>query len=163
MAQDIMDYCKSCQMCTTSKLLTEKPHRLLKTMPVPTHPWQYIGIDFMGPLPKSTNRNGAFDMICVIIDLLMVMVHLVPTQQNYKAADMAEVIFNMVYKLHGLPERIISNRDLLFTSHFWKKLHTLLNIELRLSSVFHPQTDGATEQANQTMTQMLHQCVSLMI
>ena len=111
MAQDIMDYCKSCQICATSKSLTEKPHRLLKTMPVPTHPWQYIGIDFMGPLPKSTNWNGAFDMICVIIDLLTVMVHLIPTQQNYKAADMAEVIFNTVLGSVILPPSRIPKRN----------------------------------------------------
>ena len=129
-------------------------------MPVPTHPWQYIGIDFMGLLPELTNRNGSYDMICVIIDLLTAMVHLVPTRQTYKAADMAEVIFNTVYKLHGLPECIISDRDSLFMSHFWRELHSLLNIELQLSSAFHPQTDGTTEQANRTMTQMLRQCVS---
>ena len=160
MIQDITDYCKSCPTCATSKSPTEKPRGLLKTMPVPTHPWQYIGIDFVGPLPESMNRNGTFDMICVIIDLLTAMVHLVPTKQTYKAADMAEVIFDTVFKLHGLPERIISDRDSLFTSHFWRKLHALLNIELRLSSAFHPQTDGATERANRTMTQMLRQCVS---
>ena len=159
MVQDVKDYCKSCSICATSKSPTEKPLGLLKTMPVPTHPWQYIGIDFVGPLPESSNRNGAYDMICVIIDLLTAMVHLVPTRQTYKATDMAEVIFDTVYKLHGLPERIISDRDSLFTSHFWKKLHALLNIELRLSSAFHPQTDGSTERANRTMTQMLRQCV----
>ena len=160
MVQDVNDYCKACQICATSKSPTEKPRGFLKTMPVPTHPWQYIGIDFVGPLPESSNRNGSFDMICVIIDLLTAMVHLVPTKQNYKAADMAEVIFDTVFKLHGLPERIISDRDSLFTSHFWRKLHALLNVELRLSSAFHPQTDGATERANRTMTQMLRQCVS---
>jgi hypothetical protein len=159
MVQDVTDYCKSCSTCATSKSPTEKPRGLLKTMPVPTHPWQYIGIDFVGPLPESSNRNGSYDMICVIIDLLTAMVHLVPTKQTYKAADMAEVIFDIVYKLHGLPERIISDRDSLFTSHFWKKLHSLLNVDLRLSSAFHPQTDGATERANRTMTQMLRQCV----
>jgi transposase InsO family protein len=159
MVQDVTDYCKSCPTCAASKSPTEKPRGLLKTMPVPTHPWQYIGIDFVGPLPESSNRNGAYDTICVIIDLLTAMVHLVPTKQTYKAADIAEVIFDTVYKLHGLPERIISDRDSLFTSHFWRKLHALLNVELRLSSAFHPQTDGATERANRTMTQMLRQCV----
>jgi len=160
MVQDITDYCKSCPTCAASKSPTEKPRGLLKTMPVPTHPWQYIGIDFVGPLPESSNRNGSYDMICVIIDLLTAMVHLVATRQTYRAVDMAEVIFDTVFKLHGLPERIISDRDSLFTSHFWRKLHALLNIELRLSSAFHPQTDGATERANRTMTQMLRQCVS---
>ena len=89
------------------------------------------------------------------------MVHLVPMRQNYKATNMAEVIFDTMYKLHRLPKQIISDQDSLFTSHFWKKLHTLLNIEPHLSSTFHPQTDGATEHANKTMMQMLRQCVSL--
>jgi len=159
LVQDVTDYCKSCPTCASSKSPTEKPRGLLKTMPVPTHPWQYIGIDFVGPLPESTNRNGSYDMICVIIDLLTAMVHLVATRQTYKATDIAEVIFDSIYKLHGIPERIISDRDSLFTSHFWKKLHALLNVELRMSSAFHPQTDGATERANRTMTQMLRQCV----
>ena len=108
MVQDVNDYCKSCPTCATSKSSTEKPHGLLKTMPVLSHPWQYIRVDFVGPLPESTNRNRAYDMICIIIDLLTAMVHLVPTRQNYKATDMAEVIFDTMYKLHGLPERIIS-------------------------------------------------------
>ena len=159
MVQDITDYCKACPTCATSKSPTKKPWGLLKTMLVPTHPWQYISIDFMGPLPESSNQNGSYDMICVIIDLLTAMVHLVPTFQTYKAVDMAELIFNSVFKLHRLPKRIISDCDSLFTSHFWKKLNSLLNIELRLSSAFHPQTDSTTECANRTMTQMLHQCV----
>jgi hypothetical protein len=158
--KDVTDYCKSCSVCATSKSSTEKPRGLLKTMPVPSHPWQYIGIDFVGPLPESSNRNGTYDTICVIIDILTAMVHLVPTRQTYKAADIAEVIFDCVYKLHGLPERIISDRDSLFTSHFWKRLNALAGIMLHMSSAFHPQTDGATERANRTMTQMLRQCVS---
>ena len=109
MVQDINDYCKSCPMCATSKSSMEKPRGLLKTMPVPSHPWQYIGVDFVGPLPKSTNCNRAYDMICIIIDLLTAMVHLVPMRQNYKATNMAEVIFDTVYKLHGLPGWIISD------------------------------------------------------
>ena len=96
----------------------------------------------------------------VIIDLLTSMVHLVPSKQNYRAADIAEILFNIVYKLHRLPEQIISDRDSLFTSHFWKRLHRLLGTELRMSSAFHPQTDSATERANRTITQMIRQCIS---
>ena len=116
--QDITNYCKSCSTCATSKSPMEKPRGLLKMMPVPIHLWQYIGIDFIGLLPELSNQNGSYDMICVIIDLLTAMVHLVPTRQMYKATDMAKVIFNTVFKLHGLPKQIISNRDSLFTSHF---------------------------------------------
>ena len=159
MVSDIADYCRSCHTCATSKPQIGKPHGKLKTMPVPTYPWQYIGVDFVGPLPESTNRTGGYDMICVVIDQLTSMVHLIPSKQTYRATDVAELMFEAVYKLHGLPERIVSDRDSLFTSRFWKRLHRLLGTELRMSSAFHPQTDGATERANRTVTQMIRQCV----
>lgn len=93
MVKDVSDYCRSCQVCAVSKPQSGKPHGKLKTMPVPMYPWQYIGIDFVGPLPESSNRYGAFDMICVIIDQLTSMVHLVPTRQTYRATDVAELMF----------------------------------------------------------------------
>ena len=159
MVGDVSDYCWSCQTCAFSKPRHGKPNGKLKTMPVPTYPWQYIGVDFVGPLPESMDRDGKYDMICVIIDQLTSMVHVVPTRQTYRATDVAELMFECVYKLHGLLERIISDRDSLFTLKFWKRLHRLLSTELRMSSAFHPQTDGATERANRTITQMIRQCV----
>lgn len=161
MIKDVTEFCRSCSVCAMSKSSTQLPMGLLRTLEIPRRPWQAIGIDFVGPLPGSRNRYGEFDQICVIIDHLTCMVHLVPTRLTYKAKQMAEIIFEEVYKLHGLPERIISDRDSLFTSTFWRELHRLLGTELRLSSSYHPQTDGATERANRTMTQMLRQCVAL--
>ena len=69
-------------------------------------------------------------------------------------------MFESVYKHHGLPKNIISDRDVLFTSTFWEHLHTLMGVKLRMSSAYHPQTDGATERANRTVTQMLRQCIN---
>jgi len=159
MISDIADYCRSCQTCAVSKPQNGKPHSKLKSMPVPAHPWRYIGVDFVGPLPGSSDRDSECDMICIVIDQLTSMVHSIPTRQTYRAVDMAELMFECVYKLHGLPERIISDRDSLFTSKFWKRFHRLLGTQLRMSSAFHPQTDGATERANRTVTQMIWQCV----
>jgi hypothetical protein len=82
-----MDYCKLCSTCAMSKSPTERPHRLLKTMLVLMHPWQYIRIDFVGLSPESMNWNRMFDVICIIINLLTTMIHLMPTKQTYKAAD----------------------------------------------------------------------------
>lgn len=159
--KDVSDFCQSCSLCAMSKSSTQQPMGLLHTLEIPWRPWQAVGIDFVGPLPVSQNRYGKFDQICVIIDHLTSMVHLVPTKTTYQAKHIAELIFETVYKLHGLPERIISDRDSLFTSVFWQELHKLLGTELRLLSSYHPQTDGATERANRTMTQMLRQCVAL--
>ena len=159
MVKDTEAYCKTCSTCAMSKPNNQQAMGLLKTLPVPHRPWQSIGIDFVRLLPETSSHNGMFNMICVVIDHLTSMIHLMPTCQTYGTRQMAEVIFDTIYKLHGLLEKIVSNRNSLFTSTFWCHLHELLGIELRLSSVYHPQMDGATEQANWTMTQMLHQCV----
>jgi len=71
-------------------------------------------------------------------------------------------MFEHVYKLHGLPKSIVSDQDSLFTSIFWKHLHQLIGTKLKMSSAYHPQTNGATEHANKTITQMLRQCVNPM-
>jgi hypothetical protein len=87
------------------------------------------------------------------------MVHLVPSRTTYNARQIAELMFEEVYKLHGLPKHIISDRDVLFTSIFWGHLHKLIGTSLKMSSAYHPETDGSTERANRTVTQMLHQCI----
>jgi transposase InsO family protein len=156
---DVQSYCETCEICKRSKPSNQKPYGLLNPLPVPMRPWEAVGIDFVGPLPVSKNRDGIYDTITVIIDLLTGMVHLVPSRQNYRAKDIAELVFEHIYKLHGLPKAIVSDRDSLFTSGFWKHLHKLMGIELKMSSAYHPQTDGATERANRTITQMLRQCV----
>jgi hypothetical protein len=83
------------------------------------------------------------------------MVHLIPTHQTATAADTARLIFDNVVKYHGVPDSIISDCDTLFTSNFWRKLAKVMGIKLRLSSAFHPETDGLDERANRTVIQLL--------
>jgi hypothetical protein len=87
------------------------------------------------------------------------MVHIIPSRINYTARQMAELMFEHIYKLHGLPRFIVSDRDVLFTSTFWKHLHSLVGTKLNMSSAYHPQSDGGTERANRTVTHMLRQCI----
>jgi hypothetical protein len=70
-----------------------------------------------------------------------------------------ELVFTEVYKHHGLPKAIVSDRDVLFTSVFWARLNKLLGVKLKMSSAYHPQTDGATERANRTVVQMLRSII----
>ena len=160
MNSDVDAFCKSCITCQTSKLNNHANYGLLETLDIPNYPWETIGIDFVGPLPESKTLNGTFDMILVVIDHLTSMVHLIPTKQTYRAKDVAEVMFDRVYKHHGMPRHIVSDRDSLFTSVFWNRLNELTGTELHMSSSFHPQTDGMTERANQTITQMIRSCIS---
>ncbi|QRV99116.1 Reverse transcriptase (RNA-dependent DNA polymerase) [Ceratobasidium sp. AG-Ba] len=162
MVKDVRDYCESCHTCAVSKTSTQKPLGLLQAMPVPSYLWQSIGVDFVGPLPESETRYGKFDMITTVIDNLSRMVHLIPTKQEYTARDVAEIVFEHVYKLHGMPEKIISDRDSLFTSTFWEKLSELTKIELKRSSAYHPQTDGMTERVQRTYSGLLRTCAGRM-
>lgn len=157
---DTKAYCETCITCKRSKPNNQKPYGLLNPLAVPSEPWESIGVDFVGPLPLSHNRDGEFDSITVVICLLTAMVEIIPSHTNYKARDIAELMFEHVYKHHGLPKNIISDRDVLFTSAFWTHLNAMIGIKLKMSSAYHPQTDGATERANRTITQMLRQCIN---
>jgi transposase InsO family protein len=160
MVRDVKAFCESCSTCARSKPSNQKPVGLLNPLDIPSHPWEAIGIDFIGPLPLSKDWESSYDYITVIIDLLTGMVQLVPSKTTYTAANIAELIFDAVYKYHGLPKRIVSDRDKLFTSRFWQRLNALLGVDLRMSSAYHPESDGATERANRTITQMVRQCIS---
>jgi len=160
MVSDTHAYCETCVTCKRSKPSNQKPYGLLNPLSVPGRPWDSIGVDFVGPLPDSQNRNGTFNSITVVICLFSAMVHLIPSRDNYNAKQMAELMFEEVYKHHGIPRSIVSDRDVLFTSTFWERLHELIGTQLRMSSAYHPQTDGSTERANRTVTQMLRQCIN---
>jgi transposase InsO family protein len=83
------------------------------------------------------------------------MVHLAPTVDEASAEDIADLFLNTVFKLHGLPESIVSDRDVRFTSKFWRAFTDKLQMQRRRSSAFHPQTDGNTERVNRTLEDML--------
>ncbi|KAJ2914251.1 hypothetical protein MD484_g6182, partial [Candolleomyces efflorescens] len=157
---DTKAFCDTCAVCKRSKPDNQKPYGLLNPLPVPTAPWEAIGVDFVGPLPLSSNRNGTYDSLTVVICLLTAMVHLIPCRTNQNAIQFAELMFDEIYKHHGIPRDIVSDRDTLFNSTFWQHLHKLLGTKLRMSSAYHPQTDGSTERANRTITQMLRQCIN---
>jgi len=79
MVADVQAYCESCVTCQRSKPPSQQPYGLLNSLSVLSHPWEAIGIDFIGPLPISRNRDAEYDLVTVVIDLLTGMVHLVPS------------------------------------------------------------------------------------
>jgi hypothetical protein len=127
--EDTRSFCESCATCKRSKPSNQKPYGLLHSLNPPLEPWDSVGVDFVGPLPESRNCDGVFNSIAVIIDLLTGMTHIVPARINYTARQMAELMFENIYKLHGLPKSIVSDRDSLFTSIFWKRLHELIGVK----------------------------------
>ena len=156
MSHDIESYCKTCSICVTSKDANSKPTGLLHSLPIPDRLWQSIGLDFMGPLLKSNN----FDYLLVMIDRLTSQVHLVLITMTVTVRGVAWLILKEVVRLYGILESIVSDRDTKFTSIFWKELHRLMGSKLLMSTVFYPQTDGATERANRSIAQILCMVVS---
>jgi hypothetical protein len=91
----------------------------------------------------------------VVVDFFTKYGHFIPLCHPFTAAGVAKQFLNHIYRLHGLPATIVSDRDRIFTSQFWSQLFKLADVQLRLSSSYHPQSDGQTERLNQTMETFL--------
>lgn len=151
MRKDIDRYVGNCHTCKRSKATRNSPSGGLKSLPIPYEPWKDISMDFVVGLPMS---NG-FDAIWVVVDRLTKMRHLVPCRSDITARKLAELFVKNIFRLHGLPDTIVSDRGPQFASEFWTNLCHRLRIEPRLSTAFHPQTDGQTEITNASMEQYL--------
>ncbi|MCO5603787.1 hypothetical protein L7F22_057939 [Adiantum nelumboides] len=121
---------------------------LLQPLPIPDSPWESICMDFIFGLPKSIHGNTE---IWTIVDRFSKQAHFIPVKKTIKAHQMATLFIFQVFKYHGLPTSIVSNRDPRMTSNFWKGLFENLGTRLNFSSAYHPQTDGQCEIANLTV------------
>jgi hypothetical protein len=111
---------------------------LLQQLPVPTHAWQVISLDFIEGLPTSKGSN----CILVVVDKFSKYAHFIPLVHPFTALHVAKVFMDSVYKLHGLPTAIISDRDRVFTGAVRRELFILTQTELQMSTAYHPRTDG---------------------
>ncbi len=145
------DFVASCSKCQKSK--ADRHSRKTKLMPMPTgsKPWEEIAMDFVGELPDSEGYNA----ILVITDRFSKIQHYIPAKTTWTAVDVANAFIWHIWRLYGLPKHITSDRGPQFISAFWREIHRKLDIRLRLSTAYHPQTDGLSERAIQTLKQYL--------
>ena len=120
------------------------PSGLLQPLPIPNQKWESISMDFITGLPKIQGK----DRIYVVVDCLTKYSHFMAISTDFKAPQLAEVFFKEIFRLHGLPKNIVSDRDPKFLSLFWKEIFKLSGIELTPSTSYHPQTDGQIEIVN---------------
>ena len=152
LSKDVAKFCMTCGTCQAIKPSTQRPAGLLHPLPIPTRPWESIGMDFIGPLPPSPE---GYNFIWVVVDRLTTMVHLVALKTSATATEVAERYLKEIVRLHGVAGSIVSDRDPRFTSIFWTEVHRLLGTKLLMSTSFHPQTDGVTERMNRVINAVL--------
>jgi len=149
--RDVGKYMEGYDLCQRMKNRTEEVAGKLKLSEVPEKLWTYLMVDFITKLPVVAKK----DVILVVCDMLSKMTHFVVTKQKTSAEGLARLFKDNVWKLHELPESMVSDRGPQFAAELTKELNRMLGIEMRLSIAFHPQMDGQTEWMNQELEQYL--------
>ena len=155
MAKDVRNYVSTCTTCQRVKPARHKPYGELQSLPLPSRPWSDITMDFITDLPPSKKNGRAYDCILVVVDRYTKMSRYIPTRKTIDATGLADIFFSKIHRLYGAPESIVSDRGTVFTAKYWSAFCYQLRIRRRLSTAFHPQTDGQTERQNQTLEQYL--------
>lgn len=146
MSNDIKRFVRNCDRCGSNRIWRERRQGLLKPLPLPDRIWREISIDFITDLPES---NGCTN-IMVITDRLSKGTIFEPMAE-ISAEAVAERFIQIFYRHHGFPHSVVSDRGTQFVGKFWKRFCQLVGIKRRLSTAYHPETDGSTERMNQNL------------
>ena len=152
MRRDIADYVRKYDTCQQVKFEHRKPGGLLKPLDILEWKWDNISIDFVEGLPLTKRNHNS---IWVIMDRLTKVGHFIPTRNDLSVEELGQIYIDQVFRYHGAPSEIVSDRGPQFTSHLWRSMQRALGTKQAMSTAYHPQT----ERLNQTMEDMLRACV----
>ena len=149
--RDVGKYVEGCDLCQRIKNRMEEVVGKLKLSEILKKLWSHLTVDFITKLLVVAGK----DAILVVCDWLSKMTHFVATTEETSVEGLARLFQNNVWKLHRLPESMVLDRGPQFAAELTKELNRMLGIETKLSTVFHPQTDGQMERMNQKLEQYL--------
>ena len=163
LSKDNKIFAGACKACKRNKGSNSKYQGLLKPLPRPIQRWRHLSVDMVGPLPEWIDKRSgrSYNCIMVVVCRLSKERHYIPCRTDTSAMELADLWTHNVWKLHGLPDSIVSDRGTLFKSELWKAIQHRLNVSVDLTSSYHPESDGQTEIANKYMEQYLRQYVNL--
>lgn len=145
--KDIQAYIRDCTVCQRCNYDTAAPPGLLQPLPIPEGIWMDVSMDFIDGLPLSDGKS----VILVVVDRLSKAAHFIALKHLYSAISVARAFLDNIFKLHGMPRSIVSDRDVVFTSEVWQELFKLQGCTLNLSTAYHPQSNGQTEMVNRCL------------
>uniref|UniRef100_A0A8P4FYW6 Gypsy retrotransposon integrase-like protein 1 n=1 Tax=Dicentrarchus labrax TaxID=13489 RepID=A0A8P4FYW6_DICLA len=154
MARDTRAFVAACSVCAHGKSSHQLPAGQLHPLPVLSRPWSHIALDFVTGLPTSEGN----DTILTIVDRFSKSVHFVPLPKLPSSLETAKLLVTHVFRLHGIPQDLVSDRGPQFASQVWRAFCQALGASVSLSSGYHPQSNGQTERANQQLEAALR-CV----
>ena len=151
MRRTVAWFIRNCDTCTRIKPAHHAPYGLLKTLEVPVKRWSSVSLDLITGLPMS---NG-FNALLVVVDRLSKVAHYIKTTTDVNSKQIARLFFDNIFRLHSIPNSVVSDRGTQFISEFTRALAELVGIQQKISTSFHLQTDGQTEQINAIVEQFL--------
>jgi hypothetical protein len=151
MRKTVERYIRNCVVCRRTKTSRHAPYGFLKPLPVPDKRWAHVSMDYIVSLPES----AGCDAILVVVDRLSKMSHFIPCDGVGDTTTTAKRFVDSVFRLHGLPTSIVSDRGTNFVSELSTEICRLMDIKLDSSTAFHPETDGQTERVNQVVEQYI--------
>lgn len=157
LAASVASHVTSCPCCQRNKPTNAKPGGMLQPLPIPPNVWDSVSMDLITQLPLTPDGH---DAIVVFVDRLSKMTHFAPTTTTVNSEGLAALFVANVFRLHGLPVDIVSDRDTRITSTFWREVQRLLGTKLHLSSAYHPESDGQTERMNRVLEEALRHYIA---
>ena len=136
--RDIGRYIEGCDLCQKMKNRMEEIAEKLKLSEVPEKLWTHLTMDFITKLPIVARK----DAILVVCNRLSKMMYFAATTERTSVEGLVRLFRDNIWKLHGLPESVVSNRSPQFAAELMKELNKMLGIKMRFLTVFYPQTDG---------------------
>jgi transposase InsO family protein len=158
-AEDVRTYVATCPVCQGKAIHRHRPYGELQPLPIPTDTWnspfKEISLDWITGLPPSMRNGVEYNSILTVVCRVTKYALFIPTQDDTTAADFAELFFEHVECRFGSPRSIVTDRDSRITSEFWREVCEMKIIKRRLSTAYHPQTDGQSEALNRIVEDYL--------
>lgn len=153
--KDVRKYTSTCGVCQRTRVQRHRPYGEMHPLPLPDGPFQELSMDFIVDLPPSSRNGAVYDSILVVVDRYTKMARYIPCNKTCTAERLASLFYDEIICRYGVPNGIVSDRGSVFTSAYWSSFCYEAHVKRRLSTAFHPQTDGQTERQNQTLEQYL--------